>query len=133
VTEYFETEPVPPRGDAAGTRPRGVDRSDVDLLLAILKRIMTAVRCEVPAAANGEALRRWEDDDHVYFEAELPDNRINADINIHDRTLMIRLEKAAGLPGPARAVGVERESPTYFPVDVTGPAARVNPAATRAG
>jgi hypothetical protein len=95
MAENSETEPVPPRGGGAGARPRGVERSDVDLLLAILKRIMTASRCEVLATAGGETLLRWEDDEHVYFGAELPDNRMDADISIHDRTLMIRLEKVA--------------------------------------
>ena len=95
MAEYSETEPLPPRGDVAGTRRRGVERSDVDLLLAILGRIMTAGRSEVPAAASGEALRRREDDDHLHFQAELPGNRIDIDINIYNRILMIRLEKVA--------------------------------------
>jgi hypothetical protein len=34
---------------------------------------MTTGRSEVPATAGGEALRRWEDDDHVHFGAELSD------------------------------------------------------------
>jgi hypothetical protein len=93
MTDDFEAEPVPLRDDATGARRRSVERTDVDALLAILRQIMTAGRCELPAAASGEVLERWEDEEHVYFGADLPDNCMDADISIHDGILMIRLEK----------------------------------------
>jgi hypothetical protein len=111
MTEDSRTEPVPSRGDAAGAYPRSVERTDVDALLTILERIMAAGRPGVRPAASGEILRRWEDEHYIYFGARLPDNGRNVDINIHDGTLMIRLEKAPEEAGFEQAAGDGQTEP----------------------